>query len=74
MKRALLIGIDDYRNLPPLRGCVNDVNALLSLLESNEDGCPNLLCHALTASGSLSFGASKKKVRLACTVHGSTTL
>jgi hypothetical protein len=49
MKRALLIGIDDYRNLAPLRGCVNDVNALLPLLESNEDGGPNFECHAHTA-------------------------
>ena len=48
-KRALLIGIDDYKNLAPLRGCVNDVNALRPLLESNEDGGPNFECHAHTA-------------------------
>ena len=49
MKRAVLVGIDDYQNFPPLRGCVNDVNALLPLLETNEDGGPNFECHAHTS-------------------------
>jgi hypothetical protein len=49
MKRALLIGIDDYKNLRPLRGCVNDVKALLPLLESNEGGEPNFECQVHTA-------------------------
>ena len=49
MKRALLIGIDDYKHLPPLRGCVNDVKALLPLLESDEDGTPNFECQSHTA-------------------------
>lgn len=49
MKRALLIGIDNYQNLPQLRGCVNDVTALLPLLESDEDGAPNFECQLHTA-------------------------
>lgn len=49
MKRALLIGIDDYKNLPALRGCVNDVQALLPLLEADEDGAPNFECQVHTA-------------------------
>ena len=49
MKRALLIGIDNYQNLPQLRGCVNDVKALLPLLESDEDGAPNFECQLHTA-------------------------
>lgn len=51
MKRALLIGIDDYKNLRPLRGCVNDVQALLPLLETNESGEPNFECQVHTAPG-----------------------
>jgi hypothetical protein len=50
MKRALLIGIDDYKgSLPRLRGGVNDVNALAPLLETNEDGSPNFECLTLTS-------------------------
>jgi hypothetical protein len=41
MKRALLIGIDTYDHFSPLRGCVNDVNAIEPLLARNETGSPN---------------------------------
>lgn len=40
MKKALVVGIDDYPN-SPLSGCVNDASALASLLEVNGDGSPN---------------------------------
>lgn len=41
MKKALVVGIDDY--LPPneLRGCVNDAVEMASILEKNGDGSPN---------------------------------
>lgn len=32
MKRALLIGLDQYTNFGSLRGCVNDVHAIEPLL------------------------------------------
>lgn len=41
MKRALLVGINEYDNLPPLTGCVNDVRALAPLFSRNEDDSPN---------------------------------
>lgn len=47
MKRALLIGIDEYKDLPRLTGCVNDVKAIAPLLEKNADGSPNFDCQAL---------------------------
>lgn len=50
MKRALLIGIDRYDNVNPLRGCVNDVNALKPLLAENEDGTPNFDCQLRTTA------------------------
>ena len=40
MKRALVIGIDDYPNAP-LTGCVNDAIAVAQILETNGDGSPN---------------------------------
>src|SRR5262245_1404462 len=44
MKRALLVGIDDYDRFGSLDGCVNDVNALEALLSRNEDNSPNFDC------------------------------
>jgi hypothetical protein len=41
MKRALLVGVDDYDNFDGLSGCVNDVRALEPLFSRNEDGSPN---------------------------------
>lgn len=40
MKKALIIGIDDYPTAP-LNGCVNDANAVAELLKTNGDGSPN---------------------------------
>jgi len=40
MKKALIIGINQYPH-QPLNCCVNDAHALNSLLETNGDGSPN---------------------------------
>lgn len=40
MRKALLMGIDDYPNLP-LTGCVNDASILSGVIEKNGDGSPN---------------------------------
>ena len=40
MKKALVVGIDSYLQ-SPLNGCVNDAEAVTSLLEHNEDGSTN---------------------------------
>ncbi len=40
MKKALIIGIDDYPNAS-LQGCVNDASAVAELLKTNGDGAPN---------------------------------
>jgi hypothetical protein len=54
VKKALVIGIDDYPTAP-LRGCVNDALAIAHLLESNGDGSPNFSVRTLTsASGEVS--------------------
>jgi hypothetical protein len=41
MKRALLVGIDEYDRFAALDGCVNDVDALEPLLRRNDDDSPN---------------------------------
>lgn len=40
MRKALVIGIDDYSGTP-LKGCLNDAFAMKNALERNGDGTPN---------------------------------
>lgn len=40
MRKALVIGVNDYPQAP-LRGCINDMEAVASLLEEHEDGSRN---------------------------------
>jgi hypothetical protein len=47
MKKALVIGINDYPS-SPLNGCVNDANTLATVLESNGDGSPNFGVRTIT--------------------------
>jgi hypothetical protein len=46
MRRALLVGIDNYPS-SPLSGCVNDANGLADLLVRHDDGSPNFECRRL---------------------------
>ncbi len=48
MRRALLVGIDNYEH-SALTGCVNDANSMRDLLARHEDGEPNFDCKLLTA-------------------------
>ena len=50
MKRALLVGVDSYRNFNDLSGCVNDVLALEPLLSRNDDDTPSFDCVARTTA------------------------
>jgi hypothetical protein len=49
LKRAVLVGIDEYDHFPGLDGCVNDVKALAPLLQRHEDGAPNFKCLSYTS-------------------------
>lgn len=49
MKKALVIGIDDYPNLP-LSGCVNDAIAIANTIEKNGDGSPNFSVALMTSN------------------------
>jgi len=57
LKKALVIGIDDYRDAP-LRGCVNDASALALVLESNGDGSPNFSVRTLKSDDGDVTGAA----------------
>lgn len=48
MRRALVVGIDDYPT-SPLAGCVNDANAMGALLARNADDSPNFDVQILTS-------------------------
>ena len=50
-KRALLVGIDQYDQIPGLSCCVADATAMRELLQKNEDGSPNYDCRLLVSSG-----------------------
>ncbi|UAN51669.1 caspase family protein [Serratia sp. JSRIV002] len=49
MRKALLIGIDDYPGRP-LRGCVNDAIELATLFETHGNGDPNFDVRKLTSN------------------------
>lgn len=50
MKKALVVGIDDYPNPNQLNGCVNDAVELAALLETNGDGSPNFDVRRITSN------------------------
>src|SRR3990167_7768376 len=50
MSAALIVGIDHYKNIDGLHGCVNDANEVKSVLERNGDGSVNFDIKLLTAS------------------------
>ena len=50
MKRALLVGIDDYDRFSGLDGCVDDVDMLEPLLSRNDDDSPNFDCQKRTSA------------------------
>lgn len=47
MKKALIVGIDNYPRTP-LKGCVNDAIAIGNVLERDGDGSPNFAVKVLT--------------------------
>jgi len=51
MKKALIVGINDYPSAP-LNGCVNDANAIGTILESHGDGSPNFDVKMMTSPSS----------------------
>jgi uncharacterized caspase-like protein len=48
MRKALIVGIDDYPNAP-LSGCVNDANKIEEVLKKHDGGSRNFDCKKLIA-------------------------
>jgi hypothetical protein len=51
MKKAVIVGIDNY-NQAPLKGCVKDAISISNTLEVNGDGSPNFSTRLLTSPSS----------------------
>ena len=49
MRRALVIGINDYDHCDDLGGCVNDATRIAEMLEANGDGSPNFDVRLITS-------------------------
>ena len=49
MRKALIVGIDDYK-VSPLEGCVNDALAMADLLSYHHDDDPNFECETLISA------------------------
>jgi len=62
-RRALVVGIDKYLNVPSLAGCENDARAVAKLLESNEDTTPNYDIGVVVASRSADTTISRADLR-----------
>lgn len=43
-RRALLVGIDHYEQITPLKGCAADATAMHAVLARHESGTPNYAC------------------------------
>ena len=51
MRKALVVGIDNYANVSQLYGCVNDSFSVKSMLDRHADGSVNFGVKHLTATG-----------------------
>jgi hypothetical protein len=61
MRRALIVGINDYPNAP-LKGAVNDAYAMASVLETHGDGSPNFAVKVSSPSEFMSRSAFRAAV------------
>lgn len=55
MRKALCVGINSYRFLKDLYGCVNDANSVKNALERNEDGSLNFQVKLMCATDNKSY-------------------
>lgn len=64
MRKALIVGIDYYSNVPALHGCVSDAFSVKSMLDRHADGTVNFGVKPLTATG-LSAQVERNELRQA---------
>jgi hypothetical protein len=51
MRKALIVGIDYYKHVPALHGCVNDAHSVRAVLERHSDGSINFGIKLLAGTG-----------------------
>jgi hypothetical protein len=51
MRKALIVGINHYTNMPDLFGCVDDAHSVKTVLERNSDGTVNFDVKLLSGTG-----------------------
>jgi hypothetical protein len=64
MRKALVVGINDYAHRPSLYGCLNDACAVSAVLERHTDGRRNFDVMQLTASGDECVSRSELRTRV----------
>ncbi len=64
MRKALVVGINQYVHQPILYGCVNDAYAVKDVLERHSDGTRNFGVRQLTASGGESVSRSELRTHV----------
>ncbi|HLL45161.1 MAG TPA: caspase family protein [Longimicrobiaceae bacterium] len=64
MRKALVVGINQYAHQPTLYGCVNDAYAVKAVLERHSDGTRNFDVRQLTASRGESVSRSDLRTRV----------
>ena len=55
MRKALCVGIDSYKEVDDLHGCVNDANSVKAALERNGDGTLNFDVKIMCATSEASY-------------------
>lgn len=55
MRKALCVGIDSYKNISDLHGCVNDANSVKAALERNGDGTRNFDVKLMSSTSDSSY-------------------
>jgi len=60
MRKALIVGVNYYQNINPLRGCVNDAYSVKSVLDRHADGTINFGISLMVATDANSLISRKK--------------
>ena len=63
MRKALIIGIDEYSHIGSLYGCVKDARAIENVLERNADGTPNFANPQLLVATDVTSTLSKRDLK-----------
>jgi hypothetical protein len=63
MRKALIVGVDYYHNFTSLSGCVNDADAVASVLRRNADGTTNFTAPKVVTATSVRNAITRRFLR-----------